>query len=183
MKRSETGRSVDFALVQAAKKNSAYFAPLYEKYFDKIFIYIIKKTKNEELTGDLTSQVFLKALLNIKKYEDRGHPFSSWLYMIATNEVNLHYRKNKKINEVEIQERDVNELLGEINSICTIELQDKLINSMNALKEKDLQLIELRFFEKYSFKEIGEILQISHGAAKIKLYRSVEKLKKMFNTI
>tara|TARA_Y100001968_G_C19241980_1_gene659913 strand:+ start:84 stop:620 length:537 start_codon:yes stop_codon:yes gene_type:complete len=176
-------RSVDYPLVQAAKKNSAHFAPLYEKYFEKIFIFIVKKTKDEELTGDLTSQVFLKALLNIKKYEDRGFPFSSWLYMIASNEVNLHYRKNKKVNEVEIQEKDVIHLLDDIQSINTIEHQEKLVEAMNRLKEKDMLLVEMRYFEKKSFKEIGEILQISHGAAKIKLYRSIEKLRKLFNKI
>ena len=176
-------KSKDFLLVQRAKKNPALFAPLYEKYFDQIFIFIFKKTRNEELTGDLTSQVFLKALLNINKYEDRGYPFSSWLYMIASNEVNLHYRKIKKINEIEIQEKDVVHLLDEFKSMNTIEHQEKLIDAMNKLSEKDTEIIDLRYFEKKSFKEIGEILQISHGAAKIKLYRSVEKLKTLFNKL
>ena len=176
-------KSKDFLLVQRAKKNPTYFAPLYEKYFDQIFIFIFKKTRNEELTGDLTSQVFLKALLNINKYEDRGYPFSSWLYMIASNEVNLHYRKIKKINEIEIQEKDVVHLLDEFKSMNTIEHQEKLIDAMNKLSEKDTEIIDLRYFEKKSFKEIGEILQISHGAAKIKLYRSVEKLKTLFNKL
>jgi RNA polymerase sigma-70 factor (ECF subfamily) len=54
---------------------------------------------------------------------------------------------------------------------------------MNSLKEIDMQLIELRYFENLSFKEIGDVLQISHGAAKIKLYRSLDKLKKLFNSI
>ena len=176
-------KSKDDLLVQKAKKNPAYFAPLYKKYFSQIFIFIFKKTRNEELTGDLTSQVFLKALLNINKYEDRGYPFSSWLYMIASNEVNLHYRKIKKINEIEIQEKDVVHLLDEFKSMNTIEHQEKLIDAMNKLSEKDTEIIDLRYFEKKSFKEIGEILQISHGAAKIKLYRSVEKLKTLFNKL
>ena len=176
-------KSKDYLLVQRAKKNPAYFASLYEKYFDQIFIFIFKKTRNEELTGDLTSQVFLKAILNINKYEDRGYPFSSWLYMIASNEVNLHYRKIKKINEIEIQEKDVVHLLDEFKSMNTIEHQEKLIDAMNKLSEKDTEIIDLRYFEKKSFKEIGEILQISHGAAKIKLYRSVEKLKTLFNKL
>ena len=176
-------KSKDYLLVQRAKKKPAYFAPLYEKYFDQIFIFIFKKTRNEELTGDLTSQVFLKALLNINKYEDRGYPFSSWLYMIASNEVNLHYRKIKKNNEIEIQEKDVVHLLDEFKSMNTIEHQEKLIDAMNKLSEKDTEIIDLRYFEKKSFKEIGEILQISHGAAKIKLYRSVEKLKTLFNKL
>ena len=180
---SEMSRSVDYALVQAAQKNSAHFAPLYDKYYEQIFIYIVKKTRDEELTGDLTSQVFLKAILNILKYEDRGHPFSSWLYRIASNEVNLHFRKNNKINEVEIQERDVIHLLDDIESMNTIDLQNKLVLAMSSLKETDMQLIDLRYFESLSFKEIGDILQISHGAAKRRLHRSLDKLKILFNSI
>ena len=65
----------------------------------------------------------------------------------------------------------------------TIEHQEKLIDAMNKLSEKDTEIIDLRYFEKKSFREIGEILQISHGAAKIKLYRSVEKLKTLFNKL
>ena len=103
--------------------------------------------------------------------------------MIASNEVNLHYRKIKKINEIEIQEKDVVHLLDEFKSMNTIEHQEKLIDAMNKLSEKDTEIIDLRYFEKKSFKEIGEILQISHGAAKIKLYRSVEKLKTLFNKL
>ena len=99
------------------------------------------------------------------------------------NEVNLHYRKNNKINEVEIQERDVIHLLDDIESMSTIDLQNKLVLAMSSLKEKDMQLIDLRYFESLSFKEIGDILQISHGAAKIKLYRSLDKLKVLFNSI
>ena len=46
-------------------------------------------------------------MLNIKKYEDRGFPFSSWLYKIASNEVNKYFRDEKKVQEVEIQEKDL----------------------------------------------------------------------------
>jgi len=48
------------------------------------------------------------------------------------------------------------------------------------LKEKDLQLIELRFFEKRSFKEIGEILDITENNAKVKSFRALEKLKQLY---
>jgi RNA polymerase sigma-70 factor (ECF subfamily) len=51
------------------------------------------------------------------------------------------------------------------------------------LKEKDLQIIELRFFEKRTFKEIGEILELTENNAKVKSFRAIEKLKKLFNSI
>ena len=50
------------------------------------------------------------------------------------------------------------------------------------MKEKDMQLIEMRFFEKRSFREIGEILEITENNAKVKTFRAIEKLKQLFNT-
>ena len=177
------GRSVDFPLIEAAKKDSAYFAPLYQKYFKQIFLYILKKVKNEDITSDITSQVFLKAMLNINKYEDRGYPFSSWLYTIAGNEVNLHFRKLKKNIEVEIQEKDVISLLDDINESSEVNHQELLIEAMNELQDKDMEIIDLRYFEKLSFIEIGNILGITDNNAKIRLYRSVERLRKTYKKI
>jgi len=177
------GRSVDFPLIEAAKKDSAYFAPLYQKYFKQIFLYILKKVKNEDITSDITSQVFLKAMLNINKYEDRGYPFSSWLYTIAGNEVNLHFRKLKKNIEVEIQEKDVISLLDDINESSEVNHQELLIEAMNELQDKDMEIIDLSYFEKLSFIEIGNILGITDNNAKIRLYRSVERLRKTYKKI
>jgi RNA polymerase sigma-70 factor (ECF subfamily) len=56
----------------------------------------------------------------------------------------------------------------------------RLVSCLGLLKEKDLQLIELRFFEKRSFKEIGEILDITENNAKVKSFRALEKLKQLY---
>ena len=176
-------RSIDYPLIEAAKKDSAHFAPLYQKYFKQIFLYIFKKIQNEEITNDIASQVFLKAMLNINKYEDRGYPFSSWLYTIAGNEVNLHFRKLKKNPEVEIQEKDVVSLLDDFNELPDENHQELLVKAMNHLSERDMEIIDLRYFEKLSFIEIGNILGITDNNAKIRLYRSVEMLRKTYKKL
>jgi RNA polymerase sigma-70 factor (ECF subfamily) len=169
-------------VIAAAKQNPARFAPLYNKYYKPIFIYVFKKIKDEELTGDITSRVFLKALLNLNKYEDRGFPFSSWLYKIAGNEVNMHFRKANKKQQVELNEKDLKVLMDEVtpsgNSDEEAQLQ-LVINALNELPLDVSELIDLRFFEKRSFKEIGEIIGTSEGNAKIKTYRALDKLKKL----
>lgn len=167
-------------LIEAAKKNPARFAPLYNKYYKPIFIYIFKKLKDEELTADITSRVFLKALLNLSKYEDRGFPFSSWLYKIAGNEVNMHFRNTNKKQEVELNDKDLKVLMDEVN--LTGEREDQLeivINALNQLPLEVSELIDMRFFEKRSFKEIGDVLGTSEGNAKIKTYRALDKLKQL----
>lgn len=178
--KGQPSRITEKQVIEAAKKNPARFAPLYNKYYKPIFIYIFKKIKDEELTGDLTSKVFLKALLNLNKYEDRGFPFSSWLYKIAGNEVNMYFRKASKKQQVELNEKDLKVLMDEVSLDTDREEQLQLVlDSLNQLPLEVTELIDLRFFEKRSFSEIGEIIGTSEGNAKIKTYRALEKLKKL----
>jgi RNA polymerase sigma-70 factor (ECF subfamily) len=56
----------------------------------------------------------------------------------------------------------------------------KLLQCLSLLKDGDLQLIELRYFEKRSYREIGEILEITENNAKVRTFRALERLKKLF---
>ena len=82
-------------IIEQARKNPQAFGALYEKYFDRIFNYLLRQTDDEQLAGDLCSQTFVNALNHLNRFEFRGVPFSAWLYKIASNEVNKHYRKSK----------------------------------------------------------------------------------------
>ncbi len=174
--------TIEQKLIVAAQNNPARFAPLYDKYHRQIFLFIFKKVKNEDIAGDITSTVFLKALLNIKKFKFQGFPLSSWLYRIASNETNMYFRKSKKTNEVEIMESDVIELMTEMKEGIDVDRQEMLIAALNNLPLELTELIELRYFEKMSFKRIGEIKGISEGNAKIRVYRVIEKLKTILKT-
>ena len=52
---------------------------------------------------------------------------------------------------------------------------------LSEMKEDQSDLIEMRYFEKLSFNEIGEVLGITGNNAKIKVYRAIDKLKKLFH--
>lgn len=171
----------DAELVVLAKKKSADFGLLYEKYFEQIFRFVFKKLGGiEESAGDLTQLVFMKAMANINKYEDRGFPFSSWLYRIAQNEVALYFRNQKKNHSIPIDENRITELAVEaqLADSMTIEQQEELIEVLNNLEEEHLEIIELRFFQELSFKEIAEIYNITEANAKMKTYRILEKIGK-----
>ncbi len=58
--------------------------------------------------------------------------------------------------------------------------RQKLLQSLKLLKENELKLIEMRFFEKRSFREMGEILDLTENNAKVKTFRALIKLKKKF---
>jgi RNA polymerase sigma-70 factor (ECF subfamily) len=169
-------------LIKKAQNNPEQFGPLYKKYHEQIFRYIYQRMDDVELAHDITAQVFIKALLNINKYEYRGVPFSSWLYRIAKSELYQSFRDKKAERTINIDTVNVVAIIDEIESDETEENKKHLLHSLSLLKEKDVQLIELRFFEKRSFKEMGEILELTENNAKVKTFRALEKLKTLFLT-
>lgn len=166
--------------IQRAKADPAHFAPLYKKYHVQIFRYVYQRMDDEEMAFDVTSQVFMKALKNLHKYEYRGVPFVSWLYRIAKSELYQAFRDNKADRTVNIDTVQVIGFIEEFDQDENEENRERLLKCLSKLKEEDMQLLEMRFFEKRSFKEIGEILEITENNAKVKSFRALDKLKKIF---
>ena len=165
--------------VQAAQEDPARFRPLYNRYYEPIFRFIFRRTASEELTADLCSQAFLKAMQNLKDYTFQGVPFSAWLYRIASNEVSQYYRKYQKNRVISIEEVNLTGMFEEMEERSTGErLRKALFTALDDLHEADLQLIEMRFFEQRPFKEIAEILNMTESNAKVRTYRILERMKK-----
>ncbi len=168
----------EWKIVQAAQKDASAFGKLYSKYFPQIFKFIYRRTDNEQLTGDLTAQVFLKALQKIHSYSYKGVPFSAWLFRIASNEVVQHYRDIGKNRIVALENYQVKELISEEKSESNEEDLKLMIQYLGELKEEEIQLIELRFFEQRPFKEIAQIMDLTENNTKVKTYRILERLRK-----
>ena len=89
-------------LITAAKKNPQRFDVIYDKYFLAIYKYILVRVENKNMTDEIVSKVFAKALYKLHQYKFKGLPFSSWLYRIAYNEMNDAFRRNKAQRTVQV---------------------------------------------------------------------------------
>lgn len=167
-------------IVEAAKLNPQHFEPLYTKYYEQIFRYVIQRMDDVEEASDVTSQIFIKALTKLHKYEFRGVPFSSWLYRIAMSEVYQFLKDNSNKRTVNVDTAGLKDMVDELDESENEENRQKLIKVIGQLPEHELKIIEMRYFEKRSYKEIGEVLGIAENNAKVKAFRIVEKLKKEF---
>jgi RNA polymerase sigma-70 factor (ECF subfamily) len=171
----------ELTIIEKAKRNPQFFAPIYKKYYEAIFRYIYKRVDEQETAFDITSNVFVKALAALNKFEFRGVPFSSWLFRIAKSELYQSFRDKKAKRTINIDLVTIVQIVDEIADDQSEENRQKLLTSLSMLKENELQLIEMRFFEKRSFREIGEILDLTENNAKVKTFRALAKLKKKFN--
>lgn len=143
-------------LIKEAKRNPEAFGLLYDRYYQPVFRYILRRTTNIELTKDLTSETFFKALKHLNRFRWKNIPFSAWLYRIAGNEVNGFYRKQKKFMRIslsnlpEISAKD--DIMEELR-MAEEELERKkefmeVHEKIFKLKPFYQTVITLRFFEK-----------------------------------
>jgi RNA polymerase sigma-70 factor (ECF subfamily) len=182
-KQHQTGQfEVDEALINLSKADPEAFRPLYEKYFKKVFLFVLHRVGDKQLAADITSQVFLKALIHIGKFKFRGLPFSAWLFRIALNECNDHFRKTNRYRIVTLEDHNVEHLFEELTADSQQErFREQLPAILQKLSVEELELIELRFFDQRPFKEIADIVGITETYAKVKVYRVLQKMKKLFS--
>lgn len=173
-------------LIECSKKDPEHFAPLYHKYFPEVYRFVHRRAPSNDEAEDITSQTFLKALSGLRDYEDRGLPFAAWLFRIARNEIRLFYRKRSRSRVVHIEKEKMAGLVGDLleeeeEALHAKKKEEELLrDAMGAIKElgeNEIELLELRYFEMRSFKELAQILGIEENNAKVRNHRILKKLK------
>ncbi|MBI1800126.1 MAG: sigma-70 family RNA polymerase sigma factor [Chloroflexi bacterium] len=167
-------------LVRRAKKDPQAFGLLYERYVDRIYSYILFRTSNEQDAEDLTARTFHQALASIRNYNERGFPFSAWLYRIAHNLVANWHRDHHRRPQVSLDEvwpllskgRPSPDGVAEKNSE-----EDSLRAVIQGLPPDRQLLLVLKFGEGKSNSEIGKVLGRSEGAVKSLFHRTLDELR------
>ncbi len=163
--------------IEAAKENPDHFEVLYNRYFSMVFGFVFNRTSNKQLAADISSQVFLKAMLNLKKYKAKGVPFSAWLFRISINEISTFYRQTKRERTVSLDKTGAEFFAENIETNLGEDLFAGVLKILETLPEDKVRLIEMRFFENRPYSEIADILGISVSNAKVKVHRIIQKIK------
>ena len=126
----------DRALVEAAQRDPARFADLYEQNFYRVYAYTARRVQDRHDAEDLTAEVFREALAGIGKFEWRGVPFAAWLMEIERNATLLQL-----VNRLpEAQFRVIHMRFVEQKSIR--EIAQDMQRSEGAVKQLQLRAIE-----------------------------------------
>ena len=167
------------ALTRAAEGDSEAFGVLYDRYVARIYNYIYYRTGNQHDAEDLTSRVFTRAMRHISNYQDRGVPFSAWLYRIAHNLVANWHRDNSRRQEVALDDTYRTGSDGELpeSVLMRTEEEDTLLAIIHHLPEDRQQLLILKFVEHLSNSEIGRIMGRTEGAIKSLYHRTLLSLR------
>lgn len=167
------------ALIERAKSDSDAFGQLYERYAGRIYNYVYYRTGNVADAEDLTARIFERAMKHIGNYRDQGVPFSAWLYRIAHNLVANFHRDRSRRTMIALD--DVSQWVVEDHSpeFSAQLMEDKasLIAAIRRLPADRQELLALKFVERLSNREIGDIMGRSEGAIKSLYHRTLLSLR------
>ena len=168
---SSREESEERLLVEAAQADPSKFLELYERNFERVYAFVARRVRDRDLAEDLTSEVFHKALVHLPGFDWRGVPFSAWLIRIAGNLVHDHWKRTAR--EVVEQPPEV----GSGRDPEQIEHLARVFRMVSSLPPDQRRVIELRFAEGKSIREIAHDLGRSEGAIKQLQFRGLESLR------
>lgn len=164
-------------LVEAAQKDPRRFGELYEMHFHLVYAFIARRVGQREIAEDLTADVFHKALANLKRFEWRGAPFAAYLLKIASHAVADRSRSTRK--EAVLQDPDE---LGAASDFAVPDLdeaerQARLFRLVEQLPSDQRRVVNMRFAEEKSIRDIAQQLGRSEGAVKQLQFRALTRLR------
>lgn len=162
----------DRLLVEAAQKDPARFADLYDRNFDRVYAFVARRVRNRAEAEDITAEVFHRALTNVKKFEWRGTPFCAWLYRIAWNEI--VDRGKRSAREVELTSDPTHEEMDDVEQRAVI------FEMVGRLPDAQREVIVRRFGEGRSLQEVAKEMGRTEGAIKQLQFRALETLRRHY---
>ncbi|HPS98242.1 MAG: sigma-70 family RNA polymerase sigma factor [Bacteroidales bacterium] len=165
---------------RALHGDSRAYTELLNRYRDSVYYVILRMVNNPSDAEDLTIEAFGKAFHNLAKYVP-SHAFSTWLFRIATNNcIDFMRRKSQSPRPFDQDEGEEDEVEATVASdmiapdelMINRETAASLNRIVKTLKPRYRRLIELRYFEDYSYEEIASELSLPIGTVKARLFRA-----------
>jgi RNA polymerase sigma-70 factor (ECF subfamily) len=161
-------------LIEAAQRDPRCFGELYELYFHRVYAYAVKRLHSREEAEDVTSVVFQQALAKIKSYEWRGVPFSAWLIRIAANAIADRWKRAAHEGS-DVSDGPKDDVAD--TSVGDAEQRAVLVQLVEGLPAEQRRVVELRFVEQKSIREIAKEIRKTEGAVKQLQFRALQKLR------
>ena len=161
-------------LIEAAQKDPASFADLYELNFERVYAYAVRRVRDRAEAEDLTAEVFHQAFANLKQFEWRGVPFAAWLFRIAANLISDRWQRSGR--EIADDEA-VGSAQASSAEIEMVEQRATLFRLVDTLPPEQKRVVVLRFVDQKSIQEVAREIRKTEGAVKQLQFRALSTLK------
>jgi RNA polymerase sigma-70 factor (ECF subfamily) len=166
-------------LVRHSQEDPAAFGPIFDYYAPRVYRYALHRIGNVRDAEDVTSRTFTDALQGLGRYRTKRHgSFGGWLFTIARRRCVDHFRVSNPFPLASFNLID--KAAGPLAVAITREEQSRLEEILKSLKENEQELLRLRFAAELTYRQIGEILGKTEGAAKMSLVRLIKKMRDLW---
>ncbi len=169
-------------LVETAREDRTAFAQLFRRHYDEIFRYCARRLPGRETAEDVTSAVFLKMVHHFDTFRGDDEAFRVWLYRIASNEINSHFRKSGR--QSRLLENLQNQPIAETSDAGEEDENRmriaRLHQALAKLKPAYREIVSLRYLQGLNSEEIGKITGTKPVTIRSKLARALRQLEKEF---
>ena len=168
-------------IVDAARAgDEAALAELYNRYFPRVYRYILARMGNTYDAEDLTEEVFLRVLDAIERFQWREAPFSAWLFRIAHNAVISHRRKEgARGRSTPLSEALPVGSQGPEEMVENRLALKEIMKAAETLPEAQRKVISLRFAAGLSVAETARAMDKGEGNVKVIQHKAITKLREM----
>jgi len=157
------------------------FSLLVDRNYRKIQGFLCRTGISPEDAEDLAQEVFIRAYMNLFRY-DASWSFSTWIFRIAVN-LSKNHRKRRRFKTEELNRLHIADesIPSENRRLDDLVNRQMVSNMLNSLREQTRYMLILRFYNNMSYDEIGKICGISGDAAKMRISRALQKLRRKFS--
>ena len=163
-------------LVERAKRDPRHFALLYDRHFEQIYRFVYSRVRAQDVAEDVTSEVFMKALAAMPRYQLTGRPFAAWLYRIAVNTIADRGRVFHVLGSIE---DCANLSVGPSTEDLALQRDEmhRIWTIVNALPCEQRAALELRYRNDMRVVDIAAVMGKSSGAVKQLIFRALGHLR------
>jgi RNA polymerase sigma factor (sigma-70 family) len=171
------------ALVARAVAEPEAFAAIYDHYFPRVYNYVRYRVQEAGAADDITAQVFERALVKLGSYHAQRGSFAAWLFGIARNAVRDHGRGQSRRGWLSLDglHDQPSPEPGPEQLVVRDETHGALLEAVASLKERERELIALKFGAEMNNRQIAELTGLSESNVGVSLYRAVRRLRRMWN--
>ena len=157
------------------------FDAWFHEHRGSVFRYVRFRVATREAAEDVTSEVFMKALRSLHRYDATLASPRTWLLRIARNAVTDHLRALRRRGSLHVSLDRVPDLVSDVPSqeerVVREERIQRLLNGSRTLRRADQEILSLRYGAGLDNGEIAEHLSISNNAVAVRLHRALKRLK------
>jgi RNA polymerase sigma-70 factor (ECF subfamily) len=171
------------ALIQEAQQDRAAFAPLYQRYRDRVYAYLRTRTESAEDAADLTQQVFLQALDALPRYRVGQAPFAAWLLRIAHNAAARYHQRRRLTLAWDLVPESLHPVAADDPEAQALRGADiaRLQELLRTCTPGTREVLALRFAARLTVAETAAVVGKSEAAVKKQLTRAISALKEQYH--